>query len=95
MALFRKKIKVEKEIKETNPNARIKVLGSGCPKCMTLEKNASIAVKNLNRDDEITHVTDMKTIVSYGVMSTPALVIDEKVVSSGKVLSPKEIEQLL
>ncbi len=94
--LFKKKLKEEKvEIGETNQNARIKVLGSGCAKCQTLEKNVIIAINNLNLKDEVTHVTDMQSIVSYGVMSTPALVIDEKVVSTGKVLSPKEIEKLL
>ncbi len=97
MALFKKILKKEKSevVSSGNPNARIKILGSGCPKCLTLEKNAKIAVENLKLDDEVTHITDMKTIVSYSVMSTPALVIDEKVVSSGKVLSPKDIESYL
>jgi small redox-active disulfide protein 2 len=97
MALFKKRLKQEKiEVQSnSNPNARIKILGSGCPKCLTLEKNAKIAVENLNLKDEVTHITDMQTIVGYSVMSTPALVIDEKVVSSGKVLSPKAIESYL
>lgn len=95
MALFKRKTKNDKVNKASNPNARIKVLGSGCPKCVNLEKNVISALKNLNRDDSVTHVTDMKDIIAYGVMMTPALVIDEKVVSSGKVLSVKEIEELL
>lgn len=93
MGIFTKKEKTEAT--PYNPNARIKVLGSGCPKCQALEKNAIEAVKNLNKTDEVTHLTDMHEIVKYGVMSTPALVVDEKVVASGKLLSPVEIEKLI
>ncbi|MGD1823120.1 MAG: thioredoxin family protein [Pleomorphochaeta sp.] len=92
MKLFSKKIS---EDTFYNPNARIKVLGSGCAKCKTLEKNVKLAVENLKSNDEVTHLKDIEKIIGYGVMSTPALVIDEKVVSSGKVLSAKEIEKLL
>ena len=76
-------------------DARIKVLGSGCAKCRQLEENANAAVKNKGLDDVVLHINDMVEIVSYGVMTTPALVIDEKVVSTGKVLSAKEIEELI
>ncbi len=92
MKLFSKKMD---ETSIYNPKARIKVLGSGCAKCKALEKNAKQAVKNLKSLDEVTHLTDVEKIVEYGVMSTPALVIEEKVVSSGKVLSSKEIESLI
>ena len=76
-------------------NARIKVLGSGCAKCKRLEENAIKAVEIKGTDDKVLHINDMVEIVSYGVMSTPALVIDEKVVSIGKILSTKEIEGLI
>lgn len=92
MKLFSKKIS---EVSLYNPNARIKILGSGCAKCKTLEKNAIEAVNNLNSNDEVTHLKDIEKIVSYGVMSTPALVVDEKVISSGKILSVKEIENII
>jgi len=73
----------------------IKVLGSGCPSCIKLEKFVRKAVEQLELDATIEKVTDMKDILSYGVMSTPALVVDEKVVSTGKVLSPKDIIKLI
>lgn len=92
MGLFSKKNKDEEVY---NPNARIKVLGSGCQKCMALEKNVKIAIANTNSRDEVTHLKEIEKILEYGVMSTPALVIDEKVVSSGKLLSVNDIEKLL
>jgi small redox-active disulfide protein 2 len=73
----------------------IKVLGSGCKNCVTLSKNTEDALKNLGMEAEIVKVTDFKDIASYGVMSTPALVVDEKVVSYGKVLKPEDIAKLL
>lgn len=73
----------------------IKVLGSGCKNCVTLKENTEIALKEANLEGEIIKVTDFKDIMAYGVMSTPALVIDEKVVSFGKVLKPKEIVKIL
>lgn len=73
----------------------IKILGSGCKNCVTLTENTKTAIKNMGIEAEITKVTDFKEIMTYGVMSTPALVIDEKVVSFGKVLKPKEIEEII
>ncbi|PAT01931.1 thioredoxin family protein [Candidatus Izimaplasma bacterium ZiA1] len=73
----------------------IKVLGGGCPNCVRLEANTKEALKQLNMEAEIIKVKDMKDIVAYGVMSTPALVVDEKVVSYGKVLKPAEIAKLI
>lgn len=73
----------------------IKVLGSGCKNCMVLKENTEAALQEAGVDAEIVKVTDYKDIVAYGVMSTPALVIDEKVVSFGKVLKPKEIIKLI
>ena len=71
---------------------KIKVLGTGCPKCKKLEKNAREALSTAGKEAEVEKVTDMNDIMNYGVMITPALVIDEKVVSAGKVLSPKKIK---
>lgn len=73
----------------------IKILGSGCKKCNELEDNVKNAVAELGLDAKITKVTDFKEIAKYGVMTTPALVIDEKVVSKGKVLKKNEVEELL
>lgn len=73
----------------------IKVLGSGCEKCRALEASAVEAVKELGMDDEIGHVTDFAQIAAYGVMSTPALVVDGKVVSYGKVLKKDEVIKIL
>jgi len=73
----------------------IKVLGSGCKNCVTLKENTEIALKETGIKAEIIKVTDFKDIMAYGVMSTPALVIDEKVVSFGKVLKPKDIVKIL
>ncbi|VVB77822.1 Thioredoxin [uncultured archaeon] len=74
---------------------RIKVLGSGCPNCKILEANVKKAVNEKKIKVNIEKVTDIAKIMEYGVMSTPALVIDEKVVSYGKVLTSEEIKRLL
>jgi len=73
----------------------IKILGTGCTKCNHLETATRAAVTELGLDIEIEKVTDPREIVSWGVMSTPALVVDEEVVSVGKVLSAAEVKQLL
>jgi len=73
----------------------VKILGSGCPNCNRLEANVKEAAKNLGIEAEFEKVTDMKAIVSYGVMRTPALVVDGKVISSGRVLSVNEAEKLI
>lgn len=73
----------------------IKILGTGCKKCVTLTDNTRAALTNLGREAEIVKVTDIAEIAAMGVMSTPALAIDEQVVSMGKVLSPAEVEALL
>ncbi len=69
----------------------IEVLGSGCPNCRRLEANAREAAANVGIEAEITHVTDPREIVGRGVMSTPGLVIDGQVVSTGRVPSAKDI----
>ncbi|MBU1861783.1 MAG: thioredoxin family protein [Gammaproteobacteria bacterium] len=73
----------------------IKILGSGCKKCITLTENTQAALANLGREAQIIKVTDFAEIAAHGVMSTPALVIDNKVVSVGKVLSTEEVEKQL
>ncbi len=73
----------------------IKVLGPGCTKCRALEKAVSSALAELGIDTKIEHVTDFAQIATYGVMSTPALVVDGKVVSYGKVLNKEEAKSLI
>ncbi|NHN76202.1 thioredoxin family protein [Azotobacter chroococcum] len=73
----------------------IKILGSGCKKCVTLTENTQAALASLGREAEVVKVTDFAEIAAHGVMSTPALAIDDKVVSVGKVLSADEVEALL
>ncbi len=76
-------------------NASVKVLGSGCTKCSALEAATKAALEQLGMDTSIDHVTDFSQIAAYGVMTTPALVIDGKVVSYGKVLKTDEIVTFL
>lgn len=73
----------------------IKILGSGCKKCVALGDNAKAAAASAGIDADIEKVTDIIAIAGYGIMSTPGLVINEKVVSSGRVLTPAEIAPLL
>ncbi|MDD4227532.1 MAG: thioredoxin family protein [Mariniphaga sp.] len=73
----------------------IKVLGTGCPKCKTLEKAANEAVNELGVDARVTKEEDIMKIMGYGVMRTPGLVINDKVVASGKLLSVSEIKSLI
>jgi len=73
----------------------IKVLGTGCAKCHTLEKVTREAVAELNLEADIEKVEDIVKIMGYGVMRTPALVVDEKVLLSGSVPSVKEMKELL
>ena len=75
--------------------ASVKVLGSGCAKCNALEAATKAALEQLGMDTTIEHVTDFAKIASYGVMSTPALVVDGKVVSYGKVLKIEEVVAIL
>ncbi|MFA6358412.1 MAG: thioredoxin family protein [Candidatus Omnitrophota bacterium] len=74
---------------------KIEVLGTGCPKCKQLAANVEIAVKELKISTEIVKVSDIDKIVEYGVMMTPALVVDGKVVSLGKVLTKDEFKKLI
>lgn len=88
-----KKLEVQKERMVIKMN--VKVLGGGCSKCETLLANTKEAVANVGVEAEVEYITDFAVIGSYGIMSMPALVVDEKVVSMGKVLNSSEIEELL
>lgn len=74
---------------------KFKVLGGGCKNCEALIENLKSALVSLNIDGNIEKVTDFVQIANYGIMSTPALVINEKVISYGKVLKVGEIEKLI
>ena len=73
----------------------IKVLGGGCKSCEALLASAKEAVAKKGINAEIEYITDMEKIMGFGVMSMPALMIDGKVVSAGKVLKAKDVEKLL
>ncbi len=92
MAIFGKK---DKDQNEQAQASGIKVLGSGCAKCNSLAAAAKEALAQLGMDAEIEHVSDFARIAAYGVMTTPALVVDDQVVSFGKVLKTEEIVDIL
>lgn len=73
----------------------VKVLGAGCSACHELYLNAQKAVRAMGLDIEIEYVTDLQKVMEYGVMSMPALVVNDRVVSAGKVLKPADVESLL
>jgi len=73
----------------------IKILGSGCMNCKKLYANTEAAVKELGVDTKITKVEDFKEIMKYGVMRTPAIVIDEKVKAFGKISTVEEIKKFI
>ena len=74
---------------------RIQVLGTGCPKCKLLSANAEAAVKALGVDATVEKVEKIADIMKFGVMMTPALVVDGQVKSAGKVLSAEDIRKFL
>lgn len=73
----------------------IKVLGAGCKSCHEQYENAMAAVKAMGLDVEVEYITDMEKVMEYGVMSMPAIVVNEKVVSMGRVLKAGDVEKLL
>ena len=74
----------------------IKILGSGCPKCQILEANAKRAIEDLGLTDvQIEHVREIDKIVEYGVMSTPAIVVDKEVKAAGRIPDVEEIKSWL
>ena len=74
---------------------KIQILGTGCPKCSKLAENAEAAAKELGIDVELEKVTDINDIMAFGVMTTPALVVDGQVKSAGKLPSAKDIKEML
>lgn len=91
---------VEEASGECCPEAKdglccIKILGSGCKNCHALLESTKEAVREMGLGIEVGYVTDMQEITKYGVMSMPALVVNEKVASMGKVLKAAEVEELL
>lgn len=111
MGLFGKKVTLENTTNRRGENhdtgsigtphtnaqlsASVKVLGGGCAKCNALESATKAALEQLGMDTAIEHVTDFSQIAAFGVMSTPALVVDGKVVAYGKVLKQDEVVTLL
>ena len=81
--------------KSKTEGAGVKILGYGCAKCNELEANTVAALQQLGMDTDMEHITDFAQIAAYGVMTTPALVVDGKVVSYGKVLKTDEIVAIL
>lgn len=73
----------------------IKILGTGCPKCIRLQENVQQAINELNLSAQIEKVTEIDKIMSYGIMSTPGLVINEKVVSFGKLLNVNDCKRFI
>ena len=73
----------------------LKILGPGCSKCKTLAQNAETAAKEMGIEYQIEKVTEINEIMKFGVMMTPALVIDGEVKTVGKVLSPEQIKTML
>ena len=74
---------------------KIQILGTGCAKCKQLTANAEEAIKALGIEASIEKVSDIKEIMRFGVMSTPAIAIDGEVVCSGKVLNAEDIKKLI
>ncbi len=74
---------------------QIKILGTGCPKCQTLYENAHAAAATAGVEANIEKVEKITDIIAYGVMTTPALVIDGKVKSAGKTLSPEQVSAFI
>lgn len=74
---------------------KIEVLGSGCPKCKQLEKNVKSALETLKKSADVVKVTEIKDIIAAGVMMTPALRVDGKLVSEGRIPNEAELTELL
>ncbi|MBX3435155.1 MAG: TM0996/MTH895 family glutaredoxin-like protein [Pirellulales bacterium] len=74
---------------------KIQVLGTGCKKCVALKENTETALKELGLSAEVEKIEDINQIVEFGVMTTPALVVDGQVKLVGRVATPQEIVELL
>ena len=103
MSLFNFKKKENKNVpfamkkpeENTSGIKSIKVLGAGCKNCHKQYENAKEAVKSMGLSVEVEYITDMQKVMEYGVMSMPAIVVNEKVVSMGKVLKAEDVVKLL
>ena len=73
----------------------IQILGPGCPRCTTLAENVEEAVKELGLGVKVEKVTDLKTIASMGVLTTPGLAVDGRVLVTGRLLSVRQVKELL
>ena len=80
---------------ETGGVASIKILGAGCKSCHEQYENAKAAVQAMGLNAAVEYITDMEKVMAYGVMRMPAIVVNEKVVSMGKVLKAADVEKLL
>lgn len=78
-----------------NGICRIKVLGAGCKSCHEQYENVKTAVQAMGLSEEVAYITDLQKVMEYGVMSMPALVVNEQVVSMGRVLKTADVERLL
>ena len=74
---------------------KLEILGPGCKRCQLLAENTKAAVAALGLDAEVVKVEDMQAILAYGVMSTPALVVDGQVRLAGHIATPRQIQELL
>ena len=74
---------------------KIEILGPGCPKCNALTGNVKKALQETNQTAEVVKITDIKDMIAKGVMFTPGLIVDGKIVSQGKALSVEQIKELI
>ncbi|HDS05701.1 MAG TPA: thioredoxin family protein [Deltaproteobacteria bacterium] len=74
---------------------KIEILGTGCAKCDKMEEMVKLALEETGINAAVNHIRDIKKIMTYGVMTTPALVIDGEVKASGKIPSSEEIKKML
>jgi small redox-active disulfide protein 2 len=95
MLLRQTKEKTEETKMERSEIKNVKVLGGGCRRCEELLDNTNKALSTMGISPEVEYITDMEKVMSYGIMSMPALVVNDKVASMGKVMKPSEIEKLL
>jgi small redox-active disulfide protein 2 len=74
---------------------KIEVLGPGCPRCANVEANVKKALLELKKEAEIVKVTDINTMIEKGVIQTPALVINGKIITQGKILTVEQIKEII
>lgn len=74
---------------------KIEVVGPGCPRCISTERNVKVALKELGKDAAVEHIFDVKEFAKRGVMFTPAVIIDGEIVTSGRIPTVDEIKKIL